>query len=142
MQVFESASGVHVINDAYNANPTSMRAAVETLAGMRSARQRVAVLGDMAELGSLTELAHFRVGEDVARRPVDLLVTVGSKAARIADGARAEGMPEDAITMCDTADTAAVALLGMLEGGDAVLVKASRVMGLERVVERIVEPDV
>jgi UDP-N-acetylmuramoyl-tripeptide--D-alanyl-D-alanine ligase len=142
MQVFESASGMHVINDAYNANPTSMRAAVETLAEMSGAHQRIAVLGDMAELGSLTELAHFRVGEELARMPVDLLVTVGSKASRIADGARAEGMPDDAITTCDTADSAAVALLGIVEPGDAVLVKASRVMGLERVVERIVEPDV
>jgi UDP-N-acetylmuramoyl-tripeptide--D-alanyl-D-alanine ligase len=142
MQVFESASGVHVVNDAYNANPTSMRAAVETLAGMRSARTRIAVLGDMAELGSLTELAHFRIGEDVARLPIDLLVTVGDKATRIADGARAEGMPEDAITTCDSAETAARALMGLVDAGDAVLVKASRVMGLERVVERIVEPDV
>lgn len=142
MQSFETASGVTIINDAYNANPTSMRAAIETLAGMRSARQRIAVLGDMAELGSLTELAHFRLGEELAREPIDFLVTVGPRASRIADGARAEGMAEDFMRVCSTADEAYERVLEFAEPGDVVLVKASRVMGLERVVEGIVEPDV
>lgn len=142
MQSFETASGVTIINDAYNANPTSMRAAVETLAGMRSARQRIAVLGDMAELGSLTELAHFRLGEDVAKQPIDFLVTVGPRAERIAEGARAEGMPEDFVKVCSSADEARRNVLGIAEPGDVILVKASRVMGLESVVEGIVQPDV
>jgi UDP-N-acetylmuramoyl-tripeptide--D-alanyl-D-alanine ligase len=142
MQSFESASGVTVINDAYNANPTSMRAAIETLAGMRTARERIAVLGDMAELGSLTELAHFRLGEDVAKQPIEFLVTVGPRAARIADGARAEGMSEDFIRVCATAEEASKRVMEIAEPGDVVLVKASRVMGLEGVVERIVQPDV
>lgn len=142
MQSFESASGVTVINDAYNANPTSMRAAIETLSGMKGARQRIAVLGDMAELGSLTELAHFRLGEDVAARSVEFLITVGEKAARIADGARAEGMAEDFIRVCSDAEDARATLMQVAQPGDIVLVKASRVMGLEHVVEGIVQPDV
>ncbi len=142
MQSFTSAAGVHVINDAYNANPTSMRAAVETLAGMRAAQRRVAVLGDMAELGSLAELAHFRIGEEVARRPIDILVTIGERASRIADGARAEGMESDLVRPCATVEEASELLDDLLEPGDAVLVKASRVMGLERIVEGIVEPRV
>lgn len=142
MQSFETAVGVQVINDAYNANPTSMRAAIETLAEITGASKRVAVLGDMAELGSLTELAHFRIGEEVARLPIDLLVTVGERAKRIADGARAEGMPDEMIRPCVTTDEASEVLDDILEAGDVVLVKGSRVMGLERVVEGIVDPRV
>ncbi|MBW6468414.1 MAG: UDP-N-acetylmuramoyl-tripeptide--D-alanyl-D-alanine ligase [Coriobacteriia bacterium] len=142
MQSFTSAGGVHVINDAYNANPTSMRAAIETLAGIASAERRIAVLGDMAELGSLAELAHFRIGEELAGKPVDVLVTVGERASRIADGARAEGMEPDRVRPCATPEEASEVLDDLLEPGDVVLVKASRVMGLERVVEGIVEPRV
>lgn len=142
MQVFTSATGIHVINDAYNANPTSMRAAVETLANMTTAERRVAVLGDMAELGSLAELAHFNIGEEIAGLPIDALITVGERAARIADGARAGGMDPGNIRPCATADEASEVLDDELEPGDVVLVKASRVMGLERVVEGIVEPRV
>ncbi|MFU8890501.1 MAG: UDP-N-acetylmuramoyl-tripeptide--D-alanyl-D-alanine ligase [Anaerosomatales bacterium] len=142
MQSFTSAGGVHVINDAYNANPTSMRAAIETLAGIASAERRIAVLGDMAELGSLAELAHFRIGEELAGKPVDVLITVGTRASRIADGARAEGMEPDRVRPCSTPEEASEVLDDLLEPGDVVLVKASRVMGLERVVEGIVEPRV
>jgi UDP-N-acetylmuramoyl-tripeptide--D-alanyl-D-alanine ligase len=142
MQSFTSAGGVHVINDAYNANPSSMRAAIETLAGMMGAERRIAVLGDMAELGSLAELAHFRIGEELANHPIDVLVTVGERAARIADGARAEGMDPERVRPCATVDEASEVLDDELEPGDVVLVKASRVMGLERIVEGIVEPRV
>lgn len=140
MQVFESASGVTVINDAYNANPVSMRAAIETLAGMRSAGRRIAVLGDMAELGSLTEIAHFRIGEEVARLPIDVLVTAGPRARRIAQGALAEGMPAENVRPCEQVPEAIEVLDDLLVEGDIVLVKASRVMGLEAVAEGIVNP--
>jgi len=140
MQLFTSASGVTVINDAYNANPVSMRAAIETLAEMDAEGQRIAVLGDMAELGSLTEVAHFRIGEQVARLPIDTLVTVGPRAQRIAQGARAEGMAADAVRACAHAAEAVEVLDDLLAPGDVVLVKASRVMGLEAVCEGIVNP--
>lgn len=140
MQLFVSASGVHVINDAYNANPTSMRAAVDTLSEYRAEGARVAVLGDMAELGSLAELAHFRLGEEVAHAGIDTLVTVGARARRIGEGAIAEGMPPDRVRMCASAEEASEVLDDLLSPGDVVLVKASRVMGLERVVDGIVEP--
>lgn len=142
MQSFQTASGVFVINDAYNANPTSMRAAIETLSEVSTTGKRIAVLGDMAELGSLTELAHFRIGEEVARLPIDFLLTVGVRARRISDGARAEGMDDSAIRPCETTDEASEVLDDILASGDVVLVKASRVMGLEQVVEGIVSPRV
>jgi UDP-N-acetylmuramoyl-tripeptide--D-alanyl-D-alanine ligase len=138
MESFTTASGITVLNDAYNANPSSMAAAVDTLAAVRVSGKRVAVLGDMAELGSLTELAHFEIGERVARAELDVLVTVGERASRIADGARAEGMAADFVRQCATVEEAAEVLDDVAECGDAVLVKASRVMCLEQLVEGLV----
>lgn len=140
MEVFESASGVTVINDAYNANPAAMRAALRTLSDFSTDSRRVAVLGDMAELGSLTDRAHFELGEYVASLGLDVLVTVGERAKRIAQGARAEGFSVEAIHTFASAEDAADSLEAMLRGGDVVLVKASRVIGLESVVEGITKP--
>ncbi|MDP2233482.1 MAG: UDP-N-acetylmuramoyl-tripeptide--D-alanyl-D-alanine ligase [Actinomycetota bacterium] len=140
MEMFTVASGITIINDAYNANPVSMRAAIETLVDHEAVGKRIAVLGDMAELGSLSELAHFRIGEEVARLGIDVLVTVGDRAKRIADGAKADGMDPAAIRPCVSAEEASEVLDDVLAPGDVVLVKASRVMGLERVVEGIVTP--
>ncbi len=142
MQVFSVASGVTVINDAYNASPASMRAALDALRDMRAEGRKVAVLGDMAELGSLAELAHFRIGEDVGRGGIDVLVTVGGLAGRFADGARAAGMDPDSVRPCATTQEVSEVLDDLLEPGDIVLVKASRCVGLESVVEGIVQPRV
>jgi UDP-N-acetylmuramoyl-tripeptide--D-alanyl-D-alanine ligase len=138
MQVFGAASGVTVVNDAYNANPSSMRAAIETLAAMQVNGRRIAVLGDMAELGSLTELAHFRVGEQVAHLGIDTLATVGPRALRIGEGARAAGLAASSVSAFESAEEAGAAVAEMASPGDAVLVKASRVMGLESVVDQLV----
>lgn len=140
MEVFESATGVTVINDAYNANPSAMRVALTTLTDMTAEGRHVAVLGDMAELGSLSELAHFRLGEYVSTLPVDVLVTVGELGARIGEGALRSGMAASAVKVCATPNEAAEASRELLRAGDVVLVKASRVVGLERVVEDIMEP--
>jgi UDP-N-acetylmuramoyl-tripeptide--D-alanyl-D-alanine ligase len=140
MQVFTAANGVTVINDAYNANPTSMRAALSALSDMNTGGRRIAVLGDMRELGSLADLAHFRLGEGLADLSVDVLVTVGDLARRIGEGALAKGMPGGSIRPCAAADEAVEVLDDLLEPGDVVLVKASRSLGLERVVEGIVQP--
>lgn len=142
METFESASGVTVINDAYNANPTSMRAALSALADIPAGGRRIAVLGDMAELGSLAELAHFQLGEEIAGSAVDVLITVGERARRIAEGALAGGLDDASVRMCATAAEASEVLDDLLGQGDVVLVKASRVMGLETVVEGIIEPRV
>jgi UDP-N-acetylmuramoyl-tripeptide--D-alanyl-D-alanine ligase len=140
MESFTAASGVTVVNDAYNASPTSMRAAITALADMKTSGHRVAVLGDKAELGSLTELAHFRLGEAVAEAGIEHLVTVGARAKRIGEGALANGMDAERIRPCSTVEEASEVLDDLLSPGDIVLVKASRSMGLERVVEGILEP--
>ena len=140
MEAFTSAGGVTVINDAYNASPSSMRAAVHALLDISVPGRRIAVLGDMAELGSLTELAHFKLGEDVGRARIDVLVTVGEKASRIADGAKAEGMDTERMHRFADAAEAADFVTDLVNAADAVLVKASRAMGLEAVVEALMRP--
>lgn len=142
MEVFESANGVTVINDAYNANPAAMRAALRTLADFEAPGRRIAVLGDMAELGSLSELAHFGLGEYSASLPLDMLVTVGERASRIAEGAVRAGLAQERVRSCAGVEDGCEFLLEELRAGDVVLVKASRVVGLERVVEGIINPHV
>jgi UDP-N-acetylmuramoyl-tripeptide--D-alanyl-D-alanine ligase len=134
MQLDRSPDGVVVLNDAYNASPISMAAALRAL-GQIPAGRRVAVLGEMCELGTHTEREHAALGRFAGEAGVDLLVTVGDTAAIAADPARAAGV--EVHTVPDPG--AALALLGtVLTGGDAVLVKASRAVGLEAVAEALV----
>lgn len=140
MEAFSTAGGITIINDAYNASPSSMRAAVSALMDISVPGRRIAVLGDMAELGSLTELAHFKLGEEVGRAGLDVLVTVGEKASRIADGARAEGLGDESMHRFADVQEAAGFLVELVMPHDAVLVKASRVIGLEHVVEMLMGP--
>jgi UDP-N-acetylmuramoyl-tripeptide--D-alanyl-D-alanine ligase len=121
------AGGVILIDDCYNANPMSMRAAIDDLAATAPAR-RVAVLGDMLELGSQAPRLHREIGEHAAARGVGLLVTVGPLAAEIS-----KSFPGEAHAVAD-ATTAATLLEGLLHERDTVLVKGSRGVGLERTV--------
>lgn len=129
-------SGIRVIDDAYNAAPSSMAAALKTLAACRP--HRFAVLGAMGELGAYAEEAHIAVGRAAAETGLDLLIVLGAEADGIAEGARAGGMPIEKIMRLssDAAGIdAAVGLLGdMASQGDTILVKASRSVALERLV--------
>ena len=127
------ASGALLYDDAYNANPSSMKAGLETLAALPASR-RIAVLGDMLELGPEEERWHRETGAAAARR-ADLIVCVGSRARVIGEGAAAAGFPESAIERFASPEEAAARLAGLLRAGDAVLFKASRGIGLERAVE-------
>jgi UDP-N-acetylmuramoyl-tripeptide--D-alanyl-D-alanine ligase len=126
----ELPGGVVVIDDCYNANPMSMRAAIDDLARTAPAR-RVAVLGDMLELGAQSPRLHREIGLYAAERGVDVLVTVGALAAEM----RREFAGESYAT--GDAQAAAELLATLLQGGDTVLVKASRGVGLERVAEKL-----
>jgi UDP-N-acetylmuramoyl-tripeptide--D-alanyl-D-alanine ligase len=118
--------GVLLIDDCYNANPMSMRAAIDELAQIDASR-RIAVLGDMLELGAEGPRFHRQTGEHATARGVELLITVGPLAAGMRDGFVGE-----AHSVADAAE--AVELLHrLLRPGDAVLVKGSRGVGLERV---------
>ncbi len=131
MEVVRREDGVTVVNDAYNANPESMRAALAALAGLAGTR-RIAVLGGMAELGPDAAAEHERLGRDAAAAGVDLVVAVGPDAIGIADGAAAAGRRagEESVHVPDRA-AARELLSEVLRPGDVVLVKASRSYGLE-----------
>lgn len=128
-------AGVTVIDDCYNASPASMHAALETLRDWQTTGRRIAVLGDMKELGDRSAEAHREVGGWVPLHRVDLLITVGTEARQIAEGARAAGFNGPRVAICDTSDEALRVVRSQILPGDVVLVKASRAMKLETVVE-------
>jgi UDP-N-acetylmuramoyl-tripeptide--D-alanyl-D-alanine ligase len=125
-EVVELAGGVTVVNDCYNANPMSMRAALEHLAAS-PAERRLAVLGIMAELGEGSERYHREIGALMARLGIDVLVTVGEGALAYADGFEGE------VHSVATAEEAGELLEEAAAPGDRVLIKGSRSVGLERV---------
>ena len=128
------AGAVTIVDDAYNASPGSMLAALELLAGLPG--RPVAVLGEMLELGDAHEAGHLEVGRAAAAIAAELVV-VGRDAAGIAEGARAEGMPQERIVVAVGRDEARAALLARVRPGDTILVKASRGAALEVLVEEL-----
>jgi UDP-N-acetylmuramoyl-tripeptide--D-alanyl-D-alanine ligase len=132
MELWE-AGGVRVLDDAYNANADSMAAALQTLKELPCKGRRVAVLGDMAELGAQSETAHEEVGRRAAEAGVGQLFAVGKMAAVMARAARDAGLTR-VFEFADV-DTAAAAVSQLVKEGDVVLLKASRATRLERVGE-------
>ncbi|MFD1831999.1 MULTISPECIES: UDP-N-acetylmuramoyl-tripeptide--D-alanyl-D-alanine ligase [Streptomyces] len=143
MEVTERSDGVTVVNDAYNANPESMRAALRALVAMAQGRRTWAVLGEMAELGEESLAEHDAVGRLAVRLNVSKLVAVGGREARWLDmGAKNEGSwGEESVHVSD-AQAAIDLLRDDLRPGDVVLVKASRSAGLEKVALALVEGEV
>jgi UDP-N-acetylmuramoyl-tripeptide--D-alanyl-D-alanine ligase len=121
-----------VINDAYNANPDSMAAALQTATQLSVKGRRVAALGRMGELGKESEAAHRRLGKKVAELEFDFLVTVGDEARLIAESASSAGLKST--RQADTHEQAIDALLDYLEPGDLLLVKGSLSSAMDRVV--------
>ena len=140
MEVTERADGVRVVNDAYNANPDSMAAALRALAAMSATGRRVAVLGSMLELGEESPALHRGVGELAGELGVDSVVAVGDLAVDIADGARSAGVAD--VDHVSDVDAAEELLRARLAGGDVVLLKSSRDAGLRWLGDRIIETEV
>jgi UDP-N-acetylmuramoyl-tripeptide--D-alanyl-D-alanine ligase len=141
MEVHERADGVTVVNDAYNANPDSMRAALKTLAVLGGGRRRtVAVLGEMRELGAASQEQHDAIGRLVVRLNVSRLVVVGEGARPTHLGAGLEGSWAGESVFVPDAESAVEFLRDDIAPGDVVLVKASRAAGLERVAEALLRP--
>jgi UDP-N-acetylmuramoyl-tripeptide--D-alanyl-D-alanine ligase len=132
---FWAVRGIRVLDDAYNANADSMLAALQALADLPCSGRRVAVLGDMAELGEHSATAHQEVGRRVAALKIDRLVAVGKFASNTADGAVRAGL-RNVTTFADVS-AAASAVPSLFEAGDLVLLKASRATALERVAEAL-----
>jgi UDP-N-acetylmuramoyl-tripeptide--D-alanyl-D-alanine ligase len=138
--IWRDAGGVRVLDDTYNANPVSVRSALETAAARRAAARSgrlVVVLGDMLELGGIAEEAHQEMGRAVVAAGADEFVGVGRLARLAVDAARAAGMTAAAHHATTFEDTVAHLLKGVAPG-DVVLVKGSRGMRMERVVDALV----
>lgn len=129
-------SGVNVVNDCYNANPLSMRAALDDLATHAPTGRRIAVLGDMLELGAGAEAAHAQVGEHAAASGVDVLVAVGALSRHAADAFERASASGAVFRVADAA-AAAELTAELARSGDDVLVKASRGIRLEAVAEAL-----
>ncbi len=134
MDLVRTAGGVLLLNDAYNSSPTSAAAAVRSLASLDVPGRRVAVLGEMLELGDQSDSEHETLGALTAARGIDVLIAVGRRSESLAAGAR--GGRVSVLTVADS-DEAIEALAHEVRPGDAVLVKASRAVGLERVAESL-----
>jgi UDP-N-acetylmuramoyl-tripeptide--D-alanyl-D-alanine ligase len=139
METIDTARGVLIVNDAYNANPESMAAALKTARWIAGGHRLIAVLGQMAELGDIAAAEHERVGELAARLRVDRLVTIGPDAKAIAVAGVREGVEPNHVADYDDLDAALDDIVGAAEPGDVVLVKGSRVAGLEVLADRLAE---
>ena len=135
----EDAHGIQVINDAYNANPLSMRAALQAFGETSVAGAKWVVLGDMLELGAHAESEHMALGEFVASGAWSGVVAVGRLGALIAEGARRGGCDNDRIWCCADSAEAVSVLRREVRPADAVFLKASRGMAFEGVVKGLKE---
>jgi UDP-N-acetylmuramoyl-tripeptide--D-alanyl-D-alanine ligase len=137
----KTAGGVQILNDAYNANPASMQAAIETLCSLETPGRRIAVLGDMRELGDSSDRFHGEIGQFIAKHQLHLhhLFCIGEKANLIAESARKAGFPSDRVTSFANATTACPSILDQFRPGDLVLLKGSRAMRLETIAQAINE---
>jgi UDP-N-acetylmuramoyl-tripeptide--D-alanyl-D-alanine ligase len=129
----ETVGEVTVINDAYNANPMSMRAALQAFARLEVTGRRWLVLGSMRELGRQARAEHLALGREIAQGAWAGLLALGNEGAALAEGAQAAGWPEERARVCANASAAAAQLRACTRPGDAVLVKASRGEKLENV---------
>jgi UDP-N-acetylmuramoyl-tripeptide--D-alanyl-D-alanine ligase len=137
-EIVKLADDLVIIDDSYNSNPTAARRALDVLAREATAKRRVAILGEMLELGDRSIELHEEVGRAAAQAKVDVLLAVGgAPAAALARAAVAAGLAQSRVRHFSTSDEAAETAVATTRGGDVVLVKGSRGVRTDRVVERI-----
>jgi UDP-N-acetylmuramoyl-tripeptide--D-alanyl-D-alanine ligase len=129
--------GFTIVDDSYNANPASMESALETLCGLSGEGDRMLVLGDMLELGAFSEQAHIELGRKAGCVHPSLLCVTGDYAGSVMQGAKEQGFPTERIVVFEDVKTVAEEILQRMQGGEWVLIKGSRGMALERVVEEL-----
>lgn len=137
MNIIRRGGDITILNDAYNANPQSMRAAAAVLGGAPAERRKVAVLGDMLELGINGDAFHYAVGGYFAEAGADCVIAIGELANNIAHGAEDGGVAQ--VYYFDTKEKAHEAISKELRAGTSILLKASRAMEFEKLVEYIME---
>lgn len=137
MDIMKNQNNVTIINDCYNANYDSMKAAIEYLSKINSKR-KIAVLGDMLELGEYSKDLHEKVGEEIAKNKIDVLITVGNEAKNIVNKAEELGIDKANIYNFNTNEEAIKLIKSTLKPGDTVLIKASNGMHFNKIVEEII----
>ncbi len=135
MQIEESGEGVNVINDAYNANPESVKAAIKTLHALRGLGKAVVALGDMRELGAESDRLHQEVGEFAAQAGVSHVFALGEWAESTISGARLSGMGGESVKVFPNHESMAKEIQSFVDVGDWVLVKGSRLAKMETLVD-------
>jgi UDP-N-acetylmuramoyl-tripeptide--D-alanyl-D-alanine ligase len=135
MEVIPLRRGETLINDAYNANPYSTEVALETLAEAKGIGRAIAVLGDMLELGSLTKEAHEQIGKRVSELSIDFLLAMGEEASVVVGSAIRHGLPTEKARIVESHSEAISLIRQMIQNGDWILVKGSRRMAMEEIVE-------
>lgn len=136
MRLVEGIKETTILDDSYNSSPTAAERALHTLKELKGVKRRIAVLGDMLELGQFSVQEHEKLGAHAAE-VVHMLITVGVRARGIARGALEHGLPEENILQYESVERAGRELQEMLEPGDMVLVKGSQGVRLEKLVEEI-----
>jgi UDP-N-acetylmuramoyl-tripeptide--D-alanyl-D-alanine ligase len=137
-EVIRLPTGVTLVDDSYNASPAAVAGALEALATERRARRRIAVLGEMRELGEFAVRLHEETGRCAVAAGVDVLVAIGGDAARaLADEARTIGLTDEQVRYWKTSEEAAEPVAKLLQPGDVVLVKGSRGTRTDIVADRI-----
>ncbi|MGA2316920.1 MAG: UDP-N-acetylmuramoyl-tripeptide--D-alanyl-D-alanine ligase [Thermodesulfobacteriota bacterium] len=139
MEVVPLKGGETLINDAYNANPYSMELALETLVEAKGRGRAIAVLGDMLELGNFTKEAHQRIGQKVSELSIDFLLALGEEAPIVVESAIRHGFPMGKVRIVESHSEAISLLKQMIQNGDWILVKGSRRMAMEKIVEGLTE---
>jgi UDP-N-acetylmuramoyl-tripeptide--D-alanyl-D-alanine ligase len=129
--------GITIINDAYNANPASMKAALRTLAEARSRGEAVAVLGDMFELGKRSRQEHMALGNEIAKARIDRVYLLGPQASLVRKGALGSGIKPDRVVIGESHAGIARELGRRLKSGDTVLFKGSRGMAMEKILDQL-----
>jgi UDP-N-acetylmuramoyl-tripeptide--D-alanyl-D-alanine ligase len=141
MKLIPGLKGTMLIDDTYNSSPIAAEQALVALGELRAPGRKIAVLGDMLELGKFSNDEHVRIGQ-LAGKVVQVVFTVGIRAQKIAHGALLAGLAESVIFQFEDAESAGKALQSYLQSGDIVLVKGSQGMRMERVVEEVMaEPE-
>jgi len=129
--------GIKVVSDCYNANPSSTRMALQTIGAITNAGRKIAILGDMLELGDKAEELHSEIGELVPQMKFDMLIAVGKLSRHTQKGALAAGMAKDSAIHFETVEEAIEFLSENVHFGDVLLVKGSRGMKMEQVVDKL-----
>ncbi len=136
MRMIPGIKGSLIIDDTYNSSPTAAESALQSLSELRGAKRKIAVLGDMLELGQYSSREHERIGE-IAAKTVDVLLTIGVRSRKTAEAALENGLHESKIFQYEDAAKAGRELQNMIKAGDFILVKGSQGVRAERVVEEV-----